>query len=216
MGDMTEARELVANATLWPKVSVFLWDFAPLIHPSHLAGGKPIDPTASVRLKRYVLEAHDVKPCFHSFPADDASRLLLLDAEVFDLLAKWLGALDLAGALRRVMKGADVKALKSSLAGVYPDVFAYQPYFARFKPKAEDCSASGADLGKEAVKSGYASLYSLVSKLPEGLLHRLRLRLPADAPLPAGDVPAASPDTMDKVLLILKLKFPEAYQLCSS
>lgn len=213
--DIETARALVSNATLWPRVRAFLWDFAPLIHPSHLADGRPVPADASPRLKRMALDALGVGPCFHDFPATDASRLLLLDAETFGSLAKWLGAVSCADSLRRVTKGADVRDLKAALPGVYPDVFAYTAYFSRFGRKGE---AEGAAATPEGVVSGgYAQLAAILAPLPAQLKLRLRLRLPADAPLPdEADAPAGPPVPLEKVLLVLKLKFPEAYALCSS
>ena len=213
--DMETARALVSNATLWPRVRAFLWDFAPLIHPSHLEDGRPVAADASPRLKRMALDALGVEPCFHDFPAADASRLLLLDAETFDALAKWLGAVSNAESLRRVTKGGDVRDLKAALPGVYPEVFTYTAYFRRFAPAAE--AAVSAVSAEAVVASGYSQLASLLAPLPAQLLLRLRLRLPADAPLPAAaDAPDKALVPLDKVLLVLKLKFPEAYALCSS
>ena len=35
---MDEARDLVADQALWPRVRDFLWDFVPSIHPTWLDG----------------------------------------------------------------------------------------------------------------------------------------------------------------------------------
>ena len=35
---MDEARDLVADQALWPRVRAFLWDFAPSIHPTWFDG----------------------------------------------------------------------------------------------------------------------------------------------------------------------------------
>ena len=213
--DMETARALVSNATLWPRVRAFLWDFAPLIHPSHLEDGRPVAADASPRLKRMALDALGVKPCFHDFPAADASRLLLLDADTFDMLAKWLGAVSNADGLRRVTKGCDVRDLKAALPGIYPEVFTYTAYFRRFSSGSG--AAVSAASAEAVVSCGYSQLASLLASLPEQLLLRLKLRLPAYAPLPeAADAPDKALVPLDKVLLVLKLKFPEAYALCSS
>ncbi|MBQ6330730.1 MAG: hypothetical protein IJI35_17050 [Kiritimatiellae bacterium] len=212
--DIETARALVSNSTLWPHVRAFLWDFAPLIHPSHLADHRPVAAGASPRLKRMALAALGVEPCFHNFPADDASRLLLQDAETFDAIAKWLGAVSNADRLRRVTSGSAVRELKAAMPGVYPDVFAYTAYFRRFKPDAE---TEGPVSASSVVADGYLQLASLLAPLPAQLLLRLRLRLPADAPMPeAADSAGKPPAPLEKVLLVLKLRFPEAYALCSS
>ena len=212
--DIETARALVSNSTLWPHVRAFLWDFAPFIHPSHLADHRPVAADASPRLKRMALAALGVEPCFHDFPAADASRLLLQDAETFDAIAKWLGAVSNADRLRRVTSGSAVRELKAAMPGVYPDVFAYTAYFGRFK---SDAKAEGPVSASSVVADGYAQLASLLAPLPAQLLLRLRLRLPADAPMPgAADAAGKAPAPLEKVLLVLKLRFPEAYALCSS
>ena len=137
-----EARELVSNRLLWPFIRDFLWNFAPSIHESwigSLEDGKygssegtasklPSLQTSS-RVKRYVLESLNVEPCFHTFPKDDFSRILLLDGATLESVIKWLGALACAGTLRHVTTGAAVRELKASLPGIYPEVFGYTAYF---------------------------------------------------------------------------------------
>lgn len=213
--DIESARALVANAALWPHVRAFLWDFAPLIHPSHLSQVKAVGTDAAPRLKKYILSAHDVEPCFHGFPADDGSRLLLLGAETFDALAKWLGALARVPALRRVTRREEVAALKEALGDAYPAVFGYEAYFRSF-PAAADAPGT-APAPEEILSDGYAQLASLLAPLPPPLLLRLRLRLPDGAPWPEdGSALPSPPLSLSKVLLLLKLRFPEAYALCSS
>ena len=106
--------------------------------PRNLETSKPLNfetskllnlQTSSPRVKRYVLSSLGVEPCFHRFPKEDGSRLLLLDGETLELIVKWLGALSCAGALRRVTNGATVRELKAALSGVYPEVFGYTMYF---------------------------------------------------------------------------------------
>lgn len=218
--NLETARALVANDLLWPRVSAFLWDFAPLIHPSHLSRGKAVEADAAPRLKKYILAAHDVEPCFHDFPADDGSRLLLLDAETFDSLAKWTGALALADGLRRAARREEVLSLREGLPGVYPAVFGYEAYFKGGVSTPAAAPSGGAapiPAAADVVSRGYALLSSLLSPLPAPLLHRLRLRLPAGTPWPA-DGAALPPGSLplSRVLLLLKLKFPEASALCSS
>ena len=227
-----EARELVSNRLLWPLVRDFLWDFAPLIHASWLDGLPTSDfghdfaksevrsPKASSRVKRYILDSLGVKPCFHAFPADDGSRILLLDGATLESVAKWLGALACADAMRRVTDGATVRELKAALPGVYPEVFGYTAYF---KGMEETCGfvvrwLDGAEVdvklnGDLVVNVGYLLLNKAVSHLPEPLLNRLRLKQPAR---PAARLPDHLTTKTQNLQLLLKLRFPEAYKLCCS
>ena len=119
---MDEARDLVADQALWPHVRDFLWDFASSIHESWIetqfGSAKPQNLQTSPRIKKMILDSLQVEPCFHTFPKDDGSRLLLLDGATLESLVKWLGALACADALRKVTDGATVRALKASLSGV--------------------------------------------------------------------------------------------------
>ena len=153
-----EARELVSNRLLWPLVRDFLWDFVPSIHESWIGGlevwkfgsldvdkdksfeetnSKPLNLETSKlqnlqtssRVKRYVLDSLGVEPCFHAFPKEDGSRLLLLDGETLESVVKWLGALVCTDVLRRVTNGATVRELKAALPGIYPEVLGYTMYF---------------------------------------------------------------------------------------
>lgn len=121
-----EARALVSNGTLWPKVRDYL---------AH--GGE-----------------------FTSFPPGVKSRLKLVDEETRAAIDSWVAALGKAGEWKAVVDGEKVRELKKKYPGVYPEVFRYSAYFAKF-PKA--------DAGNE-----------------------------------------------DFMMLLLKLKFPEVYKLCSS
>ena len=85
---LDEARELVSNRLLWPRVSEFLWDFAPQVHESWLEP-KQLSLRDSPRVKRYILESLGVEPCFHTFPKEDGSRILLLDGATLESTAKW-------------------------------------------------------------------------------------------------------------------------------
>ena len=135
--DIDSARALVSDAALWPRVRDFLWNFAPQVHPSWLENHPTIKLSNhqtilnSPRISRWLLAQLHVEPCFHPFPSDDLSRLLLLDSSTLVSIAHWLGALASADALRRVTRGTDVAALKTALPGVYPAVFSYAPYFAK-------------------------------------------------------------------------------------
>jgi hypothetical protein len=154
----------------------------------------------------------DVDPCFHPFPADDNSRLLLLDADTLVSIAHWLGALSTADALRRVTRGPDVAALKTALPGVYPAVFSYAPYFAKSAlPPASDPSP-------DAIQTlGFSLLHATLAHLPPPLLRRLALKLPASAQLPdPSNGPTVQRSNGPTIKLLLKLRFPEAFALCCS
>lgn len=213
--DIASARALVSDATLWPRVRDFLWDFAPQVHPSwreEAEGTAAADAeglAASPRVKRHLLSRLGAENCFHAFPREDGSRLLLLDGATLEAVAGWLGALASADALRKVTGGAEVRALKAALPGVYPDVFAFTAYFAK-----AGLSAAGAAADPGAIRStGFALLFSALSGLPAPLLRRLRLKLPKDA-LP--EEPPPRPASLQPISLLLKLRFPEAHALCCS
>ena len=211
-----EARELVANQALWPRVRDFLWDFAPQVHPSWLEGlfsrrdaeaPSVLQEMKSPRVKRFVLDSLGVEPCFHAFPKDDGSRMLLLDGATLESVAKWLGALACAESLRRVTSGEVVRELKSTLRGIYPEVFGYTAYFGEFASRRD---AEAQSLQTVVVEEGYSLLQSVVANLPSPLVARLKFKLPkglcASASLREAKLSA--------VLKLFKLKFPEAYKLC--
>jgi len=211
-----DARALVADEALWPRMRDFLWDFTPQIHASWLEGLRIPDGMAhSQRIKTYVLSSLGVAPVFHSFPKGDWSRLLLLDGATLEAIAKWLGAIVLADDLRRVMDGATVRALKASLSGVYPEVFGFTAYFSGIDLKRKDAETrgEGAPSAENVVSTGLSMIDALLAPLPEALVSRLKLKLPKDtsAPAPLRSKPEACGKALAK---LLKLKFPEAYKLC--
>lgn len=217
------ARALVASPR-WPAVRTFLWDFLPLVHPARLAPLAPRCPgfdlatpaTLPPRVKTALLAELRVEPAWHDFPATDHSRLLLLPPATLDSIARWLGALSCADALRRVTSGPAVRALKTALPGIYPDLFAFAPYFARHPLAPAAGTADAADPAPAAIPArGRALLLAHLSALPPPLLHRFRLLFPPDAE-PAPDPALPGPPPPEAVLLLLKLKFPEAHALCSS
>ncbi len=222
---MDEARALVGNAALWPRVRDFLWDFAGQVHPSWLADLENLEPLAglerrtdllrldSPRVRRFILAQLEVAPCFHAFPKDDGSRLLLLDAATLEGVARWLGALACAGELRRITGGAAVRALKAALPGIYPEVFGYVAYFSGFDVPRGDAAENLLD---DVVRTGYALLHSAVSSLPEPLLSRLKCKLPKQEALRLGAMAPNKLITQATIQKLLKLKFPEAYSLCCS
>ena len=228
-----EARNLVADQALWPRVRDFLWDFAPQVHPSWLEDlfssdspllGHPLcgQPSAggyavlrdmkSPRVKRFVLDSLGVEPCFHRFPKDDGSRLMLLDGATLVSVAKWLGALACAESLRRVTSGSVVRELKAALPGVYPEVFGYTMYFGGFAAK----NAKDAKTADEILAAGLEILASAVAGVFEPLASRLKFKIPknlCDLCVPCGEKETLS-IAFPTILKLLKLKFPEAYSLC--
>ena len=211
-----EARELVSNRPLWPFVRDFLWDFAPQVHPSWVedvaAVSASLREMKSPRVRRYVLDSLGVEPCFHAFPKDDGSRLLLLDGATLESIAKWLGALACAAELRRVTDGATVRELKAALPGVYPEVFGYTMYFGGF-----DFERRVAELQsvQRISEEGCKMLFSVLSKLPRPLVRRMELKFPKGL---CDRCLSAPPREINYavILKLLKLKFPEAYKLCCS
>ena len=205
--DIAAARSLVADAALWPRVRDFLWDFAPSIHPSWLEEVeslkmKGFNPQA-IKLSNYqtiklfILSTLGIEPCFHAFPKDDWSRLLLLDGQTLELIVKWLGALTCAEDLRRVTDGKTVRALKAALPGIYPEVF-------------------GAKNPEEVVSVGLELLSSLLDACPEPLVTRFKLKLPKKL-CERGVANGEKQELISAggaVKKLLKLKFPEAYRLC--
>ena len=215
---MDEARALVADQALWPRVRDFLWDFASQVHESWLGGlVAPNYQTllASPRVKRHVLSSLRVTPCFHSFPKGDWSRLLLLDGATLEEIAKWLGAVVCAGDLRRVTDGASVRELKAALPGIYPDVFGYTMYFKGVDLAAKDAKSAKGRISEDVVSTGLSIIVSLLDSLPEALSSRLEFKLPkglCDLCVLCGENERPALDAAVKRLL--KLKFPEAYKLC--
>ena len=98
---------------------------------------------------------------FKVYPKGDLRRLELLDEESRAAIDRWADGLAKSEDWKKVLDGKEVKAIKAEYPDVYPEVFRYLPYFARFESKN-------------------------VKDNPEALK------------------------------LLLKLKFPEAYQLCFS
>lgn len=209
--DIEQARAMVADKALWPRIRDFLWDFASQIHAdwkAELAIPAGLD---TPRTRRYVLDVLGVAPCFHGFPKEDGSRLLLLDAATLESVAKWLGALACAESLRRVTDGATVRELKKELPGVYPEVFGYTAYFREFDSRG---AAEAQRLEERVPEIGCGILLAAVAGLPKPLVSRLKFKLPkklcAAAPLRETKI------KYPVILKLLKLKFPEAYAICCS
>ena len=203
---MEDARALVGDAKLWPRVRNFLWDFAPQVHESWLEPNQ-LSLRDSPRVKRYILDSLGVEPCFHAFPKEDGSRILLLDGATLESAAKWLGALACAESLRRVTSGDVVRKLKSKLRGIYPDVFSYTAYFGEFASRRD---AEAQSLQTVVVEEGYSLLQSVVANLSSPLVARLKFKLPKGLCASA----SLREVKLSAVLKLFKLKFPEAYKLC--
>ena len=227
---LEEARALVASP-LWPRIRAFLWDFASLCDPARLAaalapaggsGDFPRSLADSPRVARAAERALGLSPVFHSFPAEDGSRLLLLSREDYDRLAQFLGVVALAPALRRVALGAEVRALKAAIPGVYPEALAYAAYFGKCTPLFKRFEPADQAATPAAVQStGHSLLAAALSDLPPELLLRQRLRFPAGSPADAALGGASSPGEPQKEAaqaanLALKLFNPSEYRtLCS-
>ena len=115
---------------------------------------------------------------FELFPAKDPSRLKLLDEETRTSIGRWLDAIAAADGWRKIVDGVRVRELKAEYPGVYPDVFRYAAYFAKWRGVLDE-------MVRTATAKGCR-----VSQVE-------------------------CPD-FNMVLLLLKLKFPEAYELCCS
>ncbi len=214
--DKEQARALVGDSALWPLMRDFLWDFPSQVHASWLDDERLEEFVSSVHVKRHVMAMLGLEPCFHAFPQDDASRLLLLDGPTLESAVKWLGAIAAAESLRLVTSGKDVRELKSALSGVYPELFGFTPYF--HKLGKEDVlrgrDAGSGTLSDAVVSLGYHTLLSQVEKLPKPLLARFKYKFPKAVveSVPPCEVKA----DVSSVYLLLKLRFPEAYRLCCS
>ena len=228
--DIAAARALVADAALWPRVRDFLWDFAPSIHPSWLEASESLGGSTpqTIKLSNYqtiklfILSTLGIEPCFHAFPKDDWSRLVLLDGQTLELIVKWLGALACAEDLRRVTDGKAVRELKTALPGIYPEVFGYMAYFARTDSLRSDEEAQSEEVPdaggrpsivENVVSAGLSIVDSLLADVPSPLAARFRFKLPKS--LCASASPRLKKETCGAVVAkLLKLKFPEAYRLC--
>ena len=75
-------------------------------------------------------------------PKDDPSRLAYLDDDTRRAVELWLDALEHVDEWKTVVAGGEVRALKERYPGVYPEVFRYQAYFARFKARPDRFAAT--------------------------------------------------------------------------
>lgn len=199
---LADARALVASP-LWPRIRAFLWNFASLCDPQRLsaaAGGlggaapRSLNLLDAPRVTAAALRALGLSPFFHPFPADGASRLLLLSREDYDRLALFLGTVALAPALRRVTAGADVRALKAAVPD-YRETLAFTAYFRKSEALFQRLAPPDTPATAESVAAaGHRLLAAALSDLPAPLLLRQRLRFPAGSPADAALAREASPD----------------------
>lgn len=75
---------------------------------------------------------------FNVYPKGDLRRLEYLDEETRRRIALWTEGLRKAAEWKTVVDGARVRELKESYPGVYPEVFRYTAYFARFAEVNDD------------------------------------------------------------------------------
>ena len=64
--------------------------------------------------------------------SEPANRLELLGKDTRRQIALWLEALPKASQWKTVVDGATVRQLKADYPGVYPEIFRFLPYFAKF------------------------------------------------------------------------------------
>lgn len=70
---------------------------------------------------------------FNVYPVGDIRRLEYLDKNVRDRIALWQEGLVKADSWKKILNGDKVRELKANYPGVYPEVFRYTPYFAKYK-----------------------------------------------------------------------------------
>lgn len=69
---------------------------------------------------------------FKAYPKDDLRRIELLPPEMRQAIGKWLDALSRIDEWKTQLGGESVRAIQRDYPGVYPEVFRYAPYFAKF------------------------------------------------------------------------------------
>lgn len=235
MIDLAQARALVRSPQ-WPQISELLWGFAPLVDSGRRAAvfAAALPESAAATLERsmfqrptasrWFLSQLGVESVFHDFPATDGSRLLLLSSADYLALADRLGVVAHAPALRRLMDGAKVRALRAALPGAYPEALRLEAYFHAWRDLlAASAGGSGAEPPSVAAirLAGLRLLATALSPLPPQLLLRQRLRFPPA--LDPGFEPLADDDggktaEMAKPCLakMLQLTHPEQYAQCFS
>lgn len=69
---------------------------------------------------------------FKAFPKGDLRRIGLLPPEQRQAIDRWLDALSKIDEWKTLLDGKAVRAIQRDYPGVYPEVFRYAPYFAKF------------------------------------------------------------------------------------
>ncbi len=87
------------------------------------------DPVLWPRVRDYLARGGE----FKVFPKGVKERLCLVDDETSQQITLWCEAISKAEEWRSIVDGAKVRELKTAFPDVYPEVFRYAPYFARFK-----------------------------------------------------------------------------------
>ena len=154
-----------------------------------------------------------METCFHAFPKEDWSRLVLLDGATLELIVKWLGALACADSLRRVTDSATVRELKATLPSVYPEVFGFTEYFGKWRIENLECRIEG----RAICKLGCHALFAVLKSMPEAITRRLELKLPKSFSVLDVEITQNLPFPMFNsqfIAKLLKLRFPEAYKIC--
>ena len=82
----------------------------------------------------------------------------LLDFETRRQIARWLDALPQAAGWTTVVDGARVRQLREDFPGVYPEIFRYLPYFAKFELSD---AASKPEVVKCLLKLKFPDAYAL-------------------------------------------------------
>lgn len=75
---------------------------------------------------------------FNVYPVGDIRRLDYLDKGVRNQIALWQEGLVKADSWKKILSGDKVRELKASYPGVYPEVFRYTTYFAKYMDKFAD------------------------------------------------------------------------------
>ena len=72
---------------------------------------------------------------FKVFPKGDMRRIELLPPEMRRAIDRWFDALAKIDEWEALLDGKEVRAIQRDYPGVYPEVFRYEAYFAKFDKK---------------------------------------------------------------------------------
>jgi len=227
---------LQESPVLWPLVAQFQFDFVALADRERVKGAiAPLAPEmmaaanpARQRLAKYVLGKLGVMPCFHLFPKDDGSRVLLLKSAQIMEIAEWLGALAYEPCLRRTIQGAMVKQLEKAMPGCYPKVFRRAYYYGDWSGQLQASTqmAKPEPVSQPGIikKHGLKLLASILGGLPPPLVHRLMLRFPEsmeqcfqkdDSPQFRAWNSSGNPAALKLLFNIIANECPDGWKICS-